>query len=212
MPLASQVKLLRVLQEKQFERIGSSKTITVDTRIIAATNRDLEEEVARGSFRLDLFYRLNVFPIELPPLRDRKEDIPVLARHFLLKCSKRIGRRDVPELSTFAEKQLLTYHWPGNIRELENLIERSVIKSKLGVIDKLEMPGAGAVFTPVQSIENGVKTLEEMEREHILTVLKNCNGKVFGVGGAAEVLGMPSSTLTSRMKKLGIRKKMDFGY
>jgi transcriptional regulator with GAF, ATPase, and Fis domain len=203
MPLESQVKLLRVLQEKQFEHIGSSKTVKVDVRIVAATNRNLEKEVAEGRFRLDLFYRLNVYPIELPPLRDRKDDISLLAEHFLSRSSASMGRTDVPQLSPQALKQLLDYNWPGNIRELEHLMERTLIKTRQEIIEKIELPGEQA-----QNIsQNGTnKTLEQIEANHILSVLKSCSGKITGAGGAAEILGLPPSTLTSRMKKLGIKK------
>lgn len=211
MPLESQVKLLRVLQEKQFEHVGSSKTIKVDVRIVAATNRNLEKEVAEGRFRLDLFYRLNVFPIELPPLRERKEDIPVLAQHFLVKSAHNMGRADVPELSAGALEQLNGYHWPGNIRELEHLMERTLIKTRSNVIDIVELPAHTAESELTYAGGNAQKTLEQIEAEHILLVLKNCNGKVFGAGGAAEILGLPPSTLTSRMKKLGIRKELYHG-
>jgi transcriptional regulator with GAF, ATPase, and Fis domain len=208
MPLESQVKLLRVLQEKQFEHIGSSKTVKVDVRIVAATNRNLEKEVAEGRFRLDLFYRLNVYPIELPPLRDRKDDIPLLAEHFLIKSSASMGRADVPQLSQQALKQLADYHWPGNIRELEHLMERTLIKTRQDIIEKIELP-AGSPEPSQVYLQNGTrKTLEQIEADHILSVLKSCGGKVTGAGGAAEILGLPPSTLTSRMKKLGIKKEL----
>ncbi|QEM11732.1 sigma-54 dependent transcriptional regulator [Mucilaginibacter rubeus] len=208
LPLESQVKLLRVLQEKQFEHIGSSKTIKVDVRIVAATNRNLEKEVGEGRFRLDLFYRLNVFPISLPPLRDRKEDIPILGKYFLAKSAGSMGRETVPDLSENALKQLAGYQWPGNIRELEHLIERSLIKSRSSVIDAVELPAPVREQPSMRPSANGSrKTLEEIEAEHILTVLKSCHGKVTGPGGAAEILGLPPSTLTSRMKKLGIKKE-----
>jgi transcriptional regulator with GAF, ATPase, and Fis domain/AmiR/NasT family two-component response regulator len=207
MPLESQVKLLRVLQEKQFEHIGSSHTIKVDVRIVAATNRNLEKEVAEGRFRLDLFYRLNVFPITLPPLRDRRDDIPVLAEHFLNKSAANMGRSDVLQISARALKQLSEYHWPGNIRELEHLIERTLIKTRTSLIEEVELPAGTPEPAPhPQSATR--KTLEQIEAEHILTVLKSCNGKMTGRGGAAEILGLPASTLNSRMKKLGIKKEL----
>lgn len=208
MPPDSQVKLLRVLQEKQFEPIGSNKTISTDVRIIAATNRNLEKEVAEGRFRLDLFYRLNVYPIELPPLRDRTEDIPVLAQHFLDKTAASFGRTDVPGLSEQALQQLSRYPWPGNIRELEHLMARTLIKTRsnlIAVVELPDVPAPSAAGTAKQVIH---KTLEDMEAEHILRVLKSCNGKLTGNGGAAEILGLPPSTLTSRMKKLGIKKEL----
>lgn len=209
LPLESQVKLLRVLQEKQFERIGNSKTLKVNVRIVAATNRNLEKEVGEGRFRLDLFYRLNVYPINLPPLRERKEDIAVLSKYFLTKSSAEMGRPEAPELSAQALKQLTDYNWPGNVRELGHLMERTVIKTRTSVIDRIDMPVNSASQTATtQQPQNGRKTLEQIEAEHILSVLKSCNGKVTGVGGAAEILGLPASTLTSRMKKLGIRKEL----
>jgi DNA-binding NtrC family response regulator len=208
MPLESQVKLLRVLQEKQFEHIGSSKTIKVDVRVVAATNRNLEKEVAEGRFRLDLFYRLNVYPIELPPLRDRKDDISLLASHFLNRSAVNMGRTEVPQLSPQALDQLMDYHWPGNIRELEHLMERTLIKTRGELIEKVELPAAPPEQAQ-QFLANGSrKTLEQIEADHILSVLKSCNGKVTGAGGAAEILGLPPSTLTSRMKKLGIKKEL----
>ncbi|QEM11737.1 sigma-54 dependent transcriptional regulator [Mucilaginibacter rubeus] len=207
MPVESQVKLLRMLQEKEFEHIGGSKTIKVNVRVIAATNRNLEKEVSEGRFRLDLFYRLNVFPIELPPLRERPEDILILAQHFLAKSSKMMGRGQVPVLSKQAAQQLMAYNWPGNIRELQHLMERTVIRSKDDVIQSVAVPAMAPVTATESSASATQKTLEQIEAEHILKVLKSCKGKVFGLGGAAEILGLPPSTLTSRMKKLGIKKE-----
>lgn len=208
MPLDSQVKLLRVLQEKQFEPIGGSRSVKVDIRIVAATNRNLEKEVAEGRFRLDLFYRLNVYPIELPPLRDRKDDIPLLANYFLAKSATEMGRESVPELSEAVIKRLSSYYWPGNIRELQHLIERTLIKTRGNIIDDVALPDTTIDRYTTDKIGYSAKTLEENEIEHILSVLKSCNGKVSGSGGAAEILGIPSSTLTSRMKKLGIKKEL----
>ena len=209
LPMESQVKLLRVLQEKQFEHIGGSKTVKVDVRIVAATNKNLEKEVADGRFRLDLFYRLNVYPITLPPLRERKEDIAILAKHFLVKSAASMHRNDIPELGLQALKQLTDYHWPGNIRELEHLMERTLIKSKQLTIERVELPVSHMPKSVLAESQNGLqKTLEEIEAEHILYILKSCNGKVTGAGGAAEILGINASTLTSRMKKLGIKKEL----
>lgn len=212
LPLESQVKLLRVLQEKQFEPVGSSKTIKVDVRIVAATNRNLEKEVGNGRFRLDLFYRLNVYPINLPPLRERKEDIPTLSKHFLAKSAAEMGRNEVPELTAKALKQLTDYNWPGNVRELGHLMERTLIKHRGTLVDQIEMP-AGALSQQSHAASPGGnrKTLEQIESEYILSVLKSCNGKVTGEGGAAKILGLPPSTLTSRMKKLGIKKELYHG-
>ena len=204
LPLDAQVKLLRVLQEKEIEHLGGSKTIKVDVRVIAATNRKLEKEVAEGRFRLDLYYRLNVFPIELPPLRDRKEDIPVLAEHFAKKYGEELGK-PISGLSKNAMNKILAYHWPGNIRELEHLIQRSVIMAADCLVENVEIPevptGINSAPAPFQ-----LKTLDQSESDHILGVLKHCNGKVCGPGGAAEILGVPPSTLNSRIKKLGIRR------
>jgi len=209
LPLESQVKLLRVLQEKKFEPVGSSKTIKVDVRIVAATNRNLEKEVGEGRFRLDLFYRLNVYPINLPPLRERKEDIPTLARHFLIKSAAELGRHQVPELSASALKQLTDYQWPGNIRELGHLMQRMLIKNRTDVLEQIEMPQASYPQPGSKAgMKDDRKTMDQIEAEHILAVLRSCNGKLTGAGGAAEILDLPPSTLTSRMKKLGIKKEL----
>ncbi|KQS41787.1 sigma 54-interacting transcriptional regulator [Pedobacter sp. Leaf194] len=206
--LDSQVKLLRVLQEKQFERIGSSRTIKVDFRLVAATNRNLEKEVAEGRFRLDLFYRLNVYPITLPPLRDRKEDIELLSRHFLANSALKLNRIEIPDLSRSALRQLSEYHWPGNIRELEHLMERTLIRTRSTAIESVEIPAVASHTVNPTDVPAKHKTLEQIEGEYILSVLKKCKGKITGNGGAAEILGLPPSTLTSKMKKLGIRKDL----
>ena len=205
LPLDSQVKLLRVLQEKEVERLGGSGTIKVNVRVIAATNRCLEKEVAEGRFRLDLYYRLNVFPIELPPLRERKEDIEALARHFLTKYAGK-ARKNVTAISTQALSQLMQYNWPGNIRELEHLIERNVLLATSDEIELFDLPQA---FTgePAKMASGALLSMEDMEREHIMAALKMCNGKVFGPGGAAEALKMPATSLYSKMKKLGIQQE-----
>lgn len=205
LPLDSQVKLLRVLQEKEIERLGGSSTIKVNVRVIAATNRCLEKEVAEGRFRLDLYYRLNVFPIELPPLRDRKEDIENLAYHFLNKYAAKT-RKAVTGISAEALKQLTEYNWPGNIRELEHLIERNVLLVKGTTIESFDMPVTVGTTTVTEK-SGALLSMEDMEREHIMAALKMCSGKVFGPGGAAEVLKMPATTLYSKMKKLGIRQE-----
>jgi two-component system, NtrC family, response regulator HydG len=197
-----QVKLLRVLQEKEVERIGGSSTIKVNVRIIAATNRDLEEEIAKGRFRMDLYYRLNVFPLQLPPLRKRQEDIPLLAEHFLENYSRKMGLHGL-RFSPAAMQTLVNNNWPGNVRELEHTIERTILLTEGKVINQIFLSGSTTV---AQNEKPQVKTIEEMEREHIISVLAKCNGKVFGRGGAAELLGLNVSTLNSRMKKLGIDK------
>lgn len=204
MPLPLQAKLLRVLQEREFAALGSNKVLKVDVRILAATNKHLEEEIAAGRFRLDLFFRLNVYPITLPPLRDRKEDIPLLARAFLERSAARSGRLPAPVLSPEVLRTMQTYHWPGNIRELENLIERLVIRCRKPVISKADLPELKLTTHATD------QTLSNKEAAHIIAVLKECNGKVSGPGGAAAILGLPPSTLNSRIKKLGITKNLFF--
>ena len=209
LPLDSQVKLLRVLQEREIERLGGDKTIKVNVRIVAATNRSLEKEVAEGRFRLDLYYRLNVFPIQLPPLRERKEDIEELALYFLKKYSAK-SHKNVTGISAAALNQLKQYNWPGNIRELEHLIERSVLLSKgneIQAFDITAIPETAATATTNETVSGEIKSMEEMEREHIMNALKICAGKVFGAGGAAELLKLPAQTLYSKMKKLGIKQE-----
>jgi transcriptional regulator with GAF, ATPase, and Fis domain len=215
-PTSLQTKLLRVLQEKQFERVGEGRTRTVDVRVIGATNRDLKSEVERGRFREDLFYRLSVFPIELPPLRERKADIPILAASFLRKSAAKLGLPS-PRLTQAQARQLQEYDWPGNIRELENVIERATILSRHSgrLIFEFETRSrrkSTPHLEPRRSDEireNRIVTrteLREREIESILQALQQSNGKVFGPGGAAELLGMRPTTLASRMKSLGIRK------
>lgn len=204
LPLDSQVKLLRVLQEKEIERLGGNKTIKVNVRIVAATNRSLEKEVAEGRFRLDLYYRLNVFPIELPALKERKEDIELLANYFLSKYATS-SRKNVSSISKSALEQLQNYDWPGNIRELEHLIERNVLLAKTSEIENFDLPIT--VSKPFQETSGSLKSMEEMEKEHIINALKSCNGKVSGPGGAAELLKMQAQTLYSKMKKLGIKQE-----
>lgn len=201
LPLDMQTKLLRVLQEGEFERVGGTRTIKVDVRVIAATNRDLEKAMREERFRSDLYYRLNVFPISLPALRDRKEDIELLVKHFVKKCCTRIGK----EIETIPQQgmdALVSYRWPGNIRELENVIERAVILSEgrnLQLEDCLPRPEATSGAAPTV-------TLDEAQRAHILEVLQLTRGKVSGERGAAQILGIKPTTLESRMKKLGIER------
>lgn len=204
LPLEAQVKLLRVLQEKEIERLGGSYTKKVNVRVIAATNRNLEKEVAEGRFRLDLYYRLNVFPIELPSLRRRKEDIPLLANYFLDRLVKRSGK-SIVGISDSAMQSLMDYDWPGNIRELEHLIERSLLMATGDTIEDIDIPVIPSAGAAQAEGAFRIRTLEEMEREHILEILKICKGKVFGAGGAAEMLNIPSTTLNSKIKKLGIK-------
>ncbi|MEO6174740.1 MAG: sigma 54-interacting response regulator [Flavobacterium circumlabens] len=205
MPLEMQAKLLRAIQEKEIERVGGNVSIKVNVRIIAATNCNLEKEVADGRFRLDLYYRLNVFPIQLPPLRERKEDIGLLARHFIAVYSSKTGK-NVTEIAESALKSLLSYQWPGNIRELENLIERSILLAKTDTIEHIPLPAFDEVKINNNSNEWYFKTIQENEREHIINVLEKCNGRIRGTGGASEILGLPPTTLASRMQKLGIKR------
>ncbi len=205
MPPEMQVKLLRVLQEKEIERIGGRAPIKVDVRIIAATNRNLEKEIAEGRFRLDLYYRLNIFPVTLPPLRERKEDIPALAYHFVSRYARKIGKT-ITDISPKVLKDLAAYDWPGNIRELEHLLERSILLTSGSVIKEIYLPPNAQKGAAREMEETRIKTIEENERDHILAVLKKCEGKIWGSGGAAELLGVPPTTLNSKMKKLGIKK------
>lgn len=200
-----QLRLLRIIQTKTFERVGSSKTIHSDFRLILATNRDLNKEVLEGNFRSDLFYRINVFPVYVPPLRERKTDIPLLANYFLMEYSNKLGK---PYLSISAKEldKLKEYDWPGNIRELENMIERGVILSQ----GKLFQVPEYTIDHNIYPIKNGeYLTLEENERNHILRVLHKTGWKVRGKGGAAELLNIHPSTLTFRINKLGIKKPKD---
>jgi DNA-binding NtrC family response regulator len=205
MPLETQVKLLRVLQQKEIERIGGKAPIKVNIRIIAATNRNLEKEVAEGRFRLDLYYRLNVFPIQLPSLAERKEDIPLLVNHFVQVYSRKTGRK-ISGVSEKALKNLLVYDWPGNIRELENVVERSVLLAKNNLIDHIQLPAQQPKKISEKAEEVRLKTIFENERDYIIEVLKKCNGRIRGIDGAAEILNIPPTTLGSKMKKLGIRR------
>jgi len=209
-PLALQSKLLRVLQEQQYERVGESITRRVDVRIIAASNRDLKKEVEEKNFREDLYFRLNVFPIESMPLRKRLEDIPFLAAHFLEKASQKFGKSKV-QLTKGDVEYMQRYHWPGNIRELINVIERAVILSQDGRLNlELIISEQGSTKLETPKLENKDIYTEDDIRQHqydnIVIALKACNGKVFGKGGAAEILDVKPTTLTSRIKKLGINR------
>jgi formate hydrogenlyase transcriptional activator len=201
-PLELQSKLLRVLQEQEFERLGSTRTMRVDVRLVAATNRDLAQLVADKQFRSDLYYRLNVFPVMAPPLRERPEDIPLLVRYFAQKYSRRMNKR-IETIPAETMAALAKYHWPGNIRELENLIERSVILSQG---QDLRVPLTELTKTPASAPSNGGATLEAAEREHILRVLREANGVIGGPSGAAARLGMKRTTLQSKMRKLKIAR------
>jgi formate hydrogenlyase transcriptional activator len=203
-----QVKLLRALQEREIERIGGKSPIKLDVRFIAATNRDLEKDVAEGRFRSDLYYRLNIFPITLPELKDRKEDIPLLASHFIHSLAAKT-RRKITGISQEALHDMLLYDWPGNIRELEHLIERSMILSDCDMIKQIQLPGPKNI-TPVPVAKNEfiVRRMDENEKEYIINMLKYCQGRVGGADGAAELMGIPPSTLFSKMKKLSIKKRV----
>jgi formate hydrogenlyase transcriptional activator len=201
-PLDLQVKLLRVLQEQEFERLGSTRTIRVNVRVIAATNRDLERMVEAQAFRSDLYYRLNVFPITVPPLRERVEDIPLLVRHFAQKFAQRMKRR-IETVPSEAMQALQTYHWPGNVRELENFIERAVILT--------HGPDLAISLGELKRVPAGVSnskpmTLEQAERELILKTLRESDWIIGGSAGAAAKLGMKRTTLQSKMQKLNITR------
>ena len=198
-PLELQPKLLRVLQEQAFERLGSTRTISVDVRLVAASNRDLAEMVAARTFRNDLYYRLHVFPLVMPPLRERQEDIPMLVRYFVQKYARRMNR-EVETIPTETLDALVHYAWPGNIRELENLIERAVIVSPGPV---LRVP-LSEIKPPPESVASDNVTLVAVEREHILRALEATNWVLAGPRGAAARLGMKRTTLQSRMRKLGV--------
>ncbi len=201
LPLELQAKLLRVLQEGEFERLGSSRTIHVDARLIAATSRDLEAAVRAGKFREDLYYRLNVFPIHIPPLRERRDDIPILTWHFLRELGNRMGRQ-IESVRTGTMTSFQNYSWPGNVRELRNVIERHLITNP-GPAFEAELPEAIRV-----TAHDGGGTLEEVEKNHILRVLELTSWRVRGQDGAAEILNLKATTLESRMKKLGIARKL----
>jgi transcriptional regulator with GAF, ATPase, and Fis domain len=216
-PLELQAKLLRALQEKQYERVGDDRTRKVDVRIVAATNRDLRSEVAAGRFREDLYYRLNVFPLEVAPLRDRLDDIPLLAKHFAAKAAREMncppGRLTPAGLAA-----LQNYDWPGNVRELCNVIERAVIVARGGALE-FDLPitvqrGAQAAPVAAASAENGEERefltepeMQRKERDNLLVVLEKTRWKIKGADGAAELLGVKPTTLLSRIKKMGLRRE-----
>jgi len=218
LPLETQVKLLRVLQEREFEPVGSNRSVHVDVRIIAATNRSLRESINAGTFRSDLYYRLNVFPLEVPPLRKRRADIPLLAMFFLARYARNLGKRmkgiSAPTLERFSN-----YYWPGNVRELQNVIERAVIVSPgpsleldtdLSSVSTAEFlrdttRKAAEVVQPTDPAP-ALKTLDEVERDHISAVLLQTGGVIEGAKGAARTLGMHPNTLRHRMEKLGIKR------
>jgi formate hydrogenlyase transcriptional activator len=202
-PPALQPKLLRVLQEQEFERLGSTRTHQVDVRLVAATNRDLEEMVIHGQFRSDLYYRLNVFPVQLPPLRERREDIPALVTHFVERFGRRMGR-EIDNIPPETMSALSSYQWPGNIRELQNLIERAVILSNDGVLPN-PLPAAGTRGIAIASAAP-VITLKDSERTLILRTLEEVRWVIGGPKGAAAKLGLKRTTLIHKMQKLGISR------
>ena len=211
-PMEIQPKLLRVLQEREFERLGSTRTQRVDVRIVAATNRDLEQMIEDGSFRSDLYYRLNVFPIHIPSLRERPEDIPPLAKHFAAQYARGMGRQ-VPNIPDSAIQALKAWTWPGNIRELQNVIERAVIVSagsnlELPLQDLQAKPkrSGSTTKTPAASTTASASTLKDTERDAILQALRKSGGVIAGPGGAAARLGLKRTTLQSKMRKLGIKR------
>jgi transcriptional regulator with GAF, ATPase, and Fis domain len=198
LPLDLQVKLLRVLQDGRFERLGSNRTLTANVRVIAATNHDLGAMVRDGRFREDLFHRLNVYPIEVPPLRARVSDLPLLVWSFVQEFNKKMGR-SIDSIPRKTMERLMAYPWPGNVRELRNLIERAMIVSD-GRSLTIDLPAGGLGPTSVPL------TLEEVERKHIRDVLERVHWRISGKGGAAEILGLRPTTLHSRMRKLGISR------
>ena len=204
MPLELQSKLLRVIQDGEFERLGSPRTIKIDVRIIAASNRNLEEEIKLGRFREDLFYRLNVFPITIPPLRQRTDDIPLLVQFFMHKFNKKVGKK-IASISNDTLNTLQEYHWPGNIRELESVIERAVILSQGSVLQVLDRFDTFRKADE-KNEEGDIKALAELEQHHILQVLNKTGWRIEGKNGAAKLLGLNPSTLRARMRKHGIAR------
>jgi chemotaxis protein methyltransferase CheR len=200
LPIELQAKLLRVIEDGEFERLGSSKTMKVDVRIIAATNRDLEKDVREGRFRQDLWYRLNVYPITLPPLRERVEDIPLIVQYYVDIFARKLGK-DKVSIPVKVMKALQGYGWPGNVRELANVLERAMIStpgSKLRLLEELKLDH--------QTSPESFKSLHDMERDYIVSVLDKTDWKVSGKNSAAEILGLQRSTLRAKMEKLGIQK------
>jgi transcriptional regulator with GAF, ATPase, and Fis domain len=206
LPMDLQPKLLRVLQEKEIERVGGKGPFACDVRVIAATNRNLEKEVAAGNFRRDLFYRLNVFPINLPPLRERKEDLIPLAAFFLQKIAKKLGKR-LTGLSVASVQQMHDYNWPGNIRELEHLLERASIMSTTPEVSFVEpLVGNSTAVSSVDYPVLEVKPYDQAERDNILAALKRSNYRIRGKGGAAELLNIKPTTLEAKMVRMNIER------
>jgi len=205
MPPDAQVKLLRVIQEQEFERIGGNETIHTDVRLIAATNRDLHRAVQEGTFREDLFYRLNVFPVDLPPLRERSGDVPLLVRFFVEKYAVRVDRH-VDTITPETLERLVAYRWPGNVRELQNLVERALILATDSEL-RIEPEILGATTAAADAAQSASPTdLETLQREHILAALNRSGWVIEGDRGAAKQLGLHPNTLRSRIKKLGLKR------
>jgi len=202
LPTDIQVKLLRVLQEQEFERVGSGHSQQVDVRLVAATNRDLEAEVSAGRFRRDLFYRLNVFPVRIPPLRERASDIPLLVKHFLAQLQRKLAK-PLQGVTEDSMRRLQAYPWPGNIRELQNVLERACVMAASPIVD-IDDALPVAIIADRTPTHRAVATLDENERAHIRRALAATNGRIHGPRGAANILDINPSTLRSRMEKLGI--------
>ena len=207
LPLDTQVKLLRVLQEQEFERLGGVRPINVDVRLVAATNRDLDVEVSDSRFRADLYYRLNVFPIRVPPLRDRRDDIPSLVRHFLTQFERKLAK-PLRGVTPEGMQRLVEYPWPGNIRELQNVLERACVLARGPIVDVTAALGATEQAVPdaIPVVDERILTLDEHEQQQIRRALEEAGGKIHGPGGAASLLGINASTLRSRMEKHGMTK------
>ncbi len=203
--LELQPKLLRVLQEGQIERLGSARTAKVDVRVVAATNRNLADEVRRERFRRDLYYRLNVFPITLPALRDRRDDLPLLVRHFCGRLGRELGK-PIARIAPGTFQALERYGWPGNIRELENVLQQAIILSRDGILDLSNFVGEPIDNDPPSRSRDGVRPLIDVERDHVRLVLQSTAWRIDGTGGAAHLLGLRPSTLRSRLRKLGIER------
>jgi transcriptional regulator with GAF, ATPase, and Fis domain len=201
LPPEAQAKLLRVLQEHEFERVGGTHSLRVDARVIAATNRDLRAEVAAGRFRADLYFRLNVFPIALPPLRERRADIPLLLEHAARRIARRLGR-DIDGIAPAFIERACAYDWPGNVRELENVVERALIMWRGGGL----LDASDALLAPPRPEPTAADSLLEVERAHVRSVLEACGWVIEGDAGAAHALGLHASTLRGRMRKLGLCK------
>ena len=206
LPKETQIALLRVLQEREFERVGGTRSIRTNVRVVAATNRDLRAAIAAGTFRSDLFYRLNVFPLEIPPLRERREDIPVLVEYFIDRCARNVGK-DIRGINKKSLDLLQSYPWPGNIRELQNVIERSVImcETENFSVDETWLPQQ-PVANEFNSQSDFSQKLAAQEKEMIESALRESEGRVFGPSGAASMLGMPRSTVESKIRSLRINK------